>query len=469
MHESEVVELYNRWQATSIGLVGYHQAYEGDLTVENLGMSLPPELRALHTVTNWNRLVVDTIEERLDVTGFRMAGQSDVDSRLWEWWQANNLDEESSFAHLDSLIYGRSFVCVGVRDNDKTVPLITVESPESMYVETDPRTRQVRVAIRFYGDDPYSVDGATLMLPNSTHHFRRQQGGWTEDESLRNVHNLGAVPVATMVNRARIADRMGRSEMVDVMPLTNAACRALTNLQGAQELLAVPQRYIMGLSEKDFKNPDGSRKSPLEAYMARIWTMSNPDAKAGQFPAASLDNFATAININAKLASSLSGVPLRFFGVVSDVNPSSADAVRADESRLVKRAERKQRLYSGTWETVMALALRITGNTDQATTRLETRWRDPSTPTWSASAQAAVQLFQAGLIPKETAWNDLGYSPEQQKIMSEAMGDDPLNRLLATVEGDVGDDDMGTVSNRTGSNLTQNPIGGALAAAQSRG
>lgn len=470
MSAETVSSLYNEWLATVPDVRAYDDAYEGALTLENLGMSLPPELRALHTVANWNRLVVDTIEERLDVTGFRLAGESSADDRLWEWWQSNNLDEESSFAHLDALVQGRAFVCVGKRDDDSDTPLITVESPANMYVDTDPRTRTVRTAVRFFDADVigHRFRQATLYEADATSSYVYRDGVWTQ--TGRDEHNLRRAPVVPMVNRARITDRLGRSEMDDVMPLTAAACRALTNMQGAQELLAVPQRYVMGVTEKDFKNPDGSPKSALEAYMARIWAFANGDASAGQFPAANLDNFASAINVCAKLASALSGIPLRFFGVSSDANPASAEATRADETRLVKRAERKQRLFSGSWEDVMRLGvLMVDGPDELAATRLETVWRDASTPTWAASAQAAVQLFQAGLIPRETAWDDLGYTEQQKRKMAEQMGDDPLNRLLATVGSDVGGDDVAAVPDATGSGLTSNSVGGGIVASQSLG
>jgi hypothetical protein len=71
-------------------------------------------------VINWPRLVVDSVEERLDVEGFRFPGEPASDAELWRIWQANDMDEQSQQGHLDSLVMGRAYVVIGVRGDDDT-------------------------------------------------------------------------------------------------------------------------------------------------------------------------------------------------------------------------------------------------------------------------------------------------------------------------------------------------------------
>ncbi len=72
---------------------------------------LAPEVAAatskrLQSVSvNWPRLVIGSVEERLDVEGFRLAGNESADDSLWSIWQANALDEMSQLAHQDALIH----------------------------------------------------------------------------------------------------------------------------------------------------------------------------------------------------------------------------------------------------------------------------------------------------------------------------------------------------------------------------
>src|SRR5205823_652596 len=138
--------------------------------------------------------------------------------------------------------------------------------------------------------------------------------------------------------------------------LTDAVCRTLTNLGGAQELLAVPQRYVLGATREDFVDAEGRPVPAWEAYIGRILALGDPDTKVGQFAAADLRNFTEVVNLYARLVSALSGLPPHFLGLTSE-NPASADAIRSAEARLVKRAERRTRMFSGPWEQVMRLCL----------------------------------------------------------------------------------------------------------------
>jgi hypothetical protein len=106
----------------------------------------------------------------------------------------------------------------------------------------------------------------------------------------------------------------------------------------------------------------------------------------------------------------VTGLPLRYFGQ-NTANPPSADGIRADESRLVKRAERRQRAWGGSWEQAARLIKRFqSGSWDDKLVELETIWRDPATPTIAQQTDAAVKLVAAGILPVEAAWETMGYS-----------------------------------------------------------
>ena len=392
--------------------------YEGEHRLESLGLALPPELAKLRTVINWPRLVVDSLEERLDVEGFRVGEDTALADRLWTWWQANRLDVESSLAHTEALVQGRAFIVVGVNEDDPEIPLITVESSATMTTRVDPRTRKVSSALRLYNfDDSGNAQSATLYLPDRTSFFEQRSGRWVETDRIR--HRLGVVPVVPMVNRARVSNRQGRSEMADVIPLTDAACRTLTNLQGAQEFLAVPQRYVLGASPEDFVGPNGEPKTQWEVYIGRFIAITNERAQIGQVSAADLRNFTQTIDSYARMVAGITGLPPHYLGFSSE-NPASADAIRSSESRLVKRSERRGTAFGDAWEEAMRVGLLLVdGHLPEAARRLETIWRDPGTPTYAAKVDAVVKLYTARsnegpLLPREAAWEELGYSAEKR-------------------------------------------------------
>lgn len=436
MSDAQIVsELAEKITACGDGQAVLEGYYDGARRLEAMGLALPPEMRRLTTVVNWPRLVVDSLEERLDIEGFRLGGATQADETLWDWWQANNLDEESGLAHLEALVQGRSYITVGAPGAEGEPPVIAVESARCMYAETDPRTRAVTRAVRLYDFQEGRARAATLYLPGRTAYLRLGEDGmWVSDPALEDdEHGLGVVPVVPMVNRSRIHDRKGRSEMADVIPITDAACRALTNLQGAQELLAMPQTIFFGVEKGDFVDQNGKSLSTWEAYLGRIKALANEQAKAIQIPGADLRNFTEVINQYARLVSALSGLPPHFLGFSSD-NPASADAIRSSEARLVKRAERRGRMFGEAWERAMRIAMRIMRREDAGAARLETVWRDPSTPTYAAKADAVVKQFQVGLLPLEGAWEQMGYSPEYRRHLRSLTSDDPAARYLATLQ-----------------------------------
>lgn len=411
----------------------YDAYYEGRQRLTHLGLAVPPALAEFETVVNWPRLGVDAVDERLDVEGFRYPGADDRDDELWRVWQANDLDEESQLGHLDALIYGRAFVCVGSNEDDETTPLVTVESPEEVDALIDPRTRRVTGALRLVGQGRKAL--GTLYLPDETIWLERSGpgGGWLDVD--RDQHQLGEVPVVPLFNRRRKSRRSlaGVSEMNDLISLTDAAARALTNLQVASETHAVPQRGVLGASKGDFVDKDGKPLTVWETYFGAVWALANKDAKTFQFSASDLRNFHDTVNHYAKLVAGLTGLPPHYLGFSTE-NPASADAIRSAESRLVKRCERKQRAWSGSWEQVMRLVRQFqTGEVDEGARELETLWRDPATPTKAQQADATVKLVQSGILPIEAAWEDLGYSASRRQRLRELRAQEQADPLLERV------------------------------------
>ena len=224
------------------------------------------------------------------------------------------------------------------------------------------------------------------------------------------------------MNRPRTADRYGRSELNPVIPLSDAATKLATDMMVAAEFHSIPLRGVFGVGPEDFQDEKGNRQTALQAIMGRLLAINDSSAKAFEFAASQLTNFQSAISQLAELVASMSGLPPAYLGQVTQ-NPASADAIRSSESRLVKRAERKQRPLGGSWEQTGRLVRRFqSGEWDPALRRLETVWRDASTPTIAQSADAAVKKYAGGIVPLRQTREDLGYTQVQIERMEEAAG-----------------------------------------------
>ncbi|MCX4886050.1 phage portal protein [Streptomyces sp. NBC_00847] len=422
------------------GLEDLNRYYEGKQELSYLNPELLEELgdQIRQVVINWPSLVVDSLEERLDVEGFRYADDEAAADDLWSIWQANGMDEKSQQGHIDALVMRRSFVVVGTNEKNADVPLLTVESPLQMQVDRDPRTRQVRAALKRWHEQDPITDAVTdryaaLYLPDETVYYRQTSvTSWAETD--RDQHKLGEVPVVPLINRGRIMKPNGVSEIARVLPLSDAANKIATDMMVSAEFHAVPRRVAFGVDEEDFVDQNGQQVSKWSRIAGRIWAMTKKrggedGADVVQFPEAQLSNFHSTIELLARLTGGLSGLPPNFLGLDAN-NPPSADAIRSAETRLVKRAERRQRSFGGSYEQMNRLILRFRdGDWDPRALNLETLWRDASTPTFAQKADAVVKLVQAHILPVEQAREDLGYTAVQRERMRR-MDNDAVGRVL---------------------------------------
>ncbi|MFJ7417983.1 phage portal protein [Streptomyces uncialis] len=379
--------------------------FNGEQIVRDLGISIPPQLKGLHTVIGWPRIGVEALEQRLDLEAFRWSDGSDA-TELEEIAEANDLFDEASLGHLDALTYGHEYLAAGTRDDGP--PLISFESPLDMVMRWDARLRVGRSALRECRPDQYEYYGVppedrliALYLPNGTVHAVESDGKWEVID--RDDHRLGVLPVARLANRQRTADRRGRSEITpEVMSVTDAACRRLMGIEVQAEFFGAPARYILGASESAFQDADGNAKSAWETYIGRVLALERDEdgnvPTVGQFAAADPSGQTKIIDLYARIMSSQLSVPPHMLGYTSD-NPASADAIRSAEGALVKKAERRIRRFSATYREAMRLALWVRdGREPPRERRIECVWRNPATPTIAAQTDAAVKLAQAGIL-----------------------------------------------------------------------
>lgn len=423
------------------GLDRVDRYFEGEQPLKYMAQAMQAEIgdRVSQLVLNWLRFGAEAYENRLDIEGFRYRGSSSSDDELWRIWQSNGLDEQAQQAHLDALVLGRSYVIVG-SDTESDDPIVTVESPFQVFAERDPRTRRVTAAVKRWqdGEGKDAVQRATLYLPDSTESFAFDKE-WKSTGAADN-HELGRVPVVPLVNRPRILRPDGLSEFQDVIPVADAANKMATDMMVSAEFHAMPRRWAVGMKADDFVDANGTPISVWSRDTGTLWGSESSDAKFGQFQESDLTVFHNSIKLLAQLASQMLALPPHYLSFVGD-NPASADAIRSSETQLVKRVERKHTYFGGSWEDVQRLVLRFkTGVWDEDAKRLETVWRDPSTPTIAQKADATVKLVQTGVLPIEQARIDIGYSQQQRDNMVEmdarAKSNPDIANLARAVNGE---------------------------------
>lgn len=423
-----------------IGKLKHHDAknaeleryYEGKNRLKDLNISIPPSLKLVDSVVGWAGTAVDVLEERLDLEGYiggDNLGLNDV-------FRANELDLESGLGHKDALVYGKGFVFVGKGMDGEPDPLITIESPKKATAIYDLRSRRITAAILVQRSDRGAILGGSLYLPDQTIYFEAYEGAYVE--LARDVHQLGRVPVAPLINNPRSGDPDGRSEITRaVRSYTDSAMRTLLGAEVAREFYSAPQRYIMGAKEDTFLDSDGNPLDAWKAIQGRILGVPYNDddnvmPTVGQFQANSPAPYFDQIRQYAQLIAAETAIPASYLGFQTD-NPSSADAIRQMEARLVKRAERRQRQFGRTWSEVAKLALLVRdGSIPEEASNIRPVWRDAATPTRAAAADEVLKLIQSGVLAPDSdiVYNRIGLSDSDKQVLKSEKATADANALL---------------------------------------
>lgn len=404
---------------------------------------------------NWCQIIVDAVEERLDVVGFRIGDTGQLgrmapavgDQTAWTIWQRNLLDADSSLAHSEAFIASRSAVIVWNDPEAEGRAKIDVESAEQVIVAFAKGDRRRRLAALKRWDEPENRRTcATLYLPDDVFKFQApfreapntedaatevamtETGDWVprvavagEEDFEDHLDNpLGVVPVVPLLNRSRIA-RPPRSEIESVIPLQDAVNKELLDMLVASEFGAFRQRWATGWDVP--VNPENNQPiwDSVKASMERFWFSSESDTTFGEFEATDLTNYVNAISMLVEHIASQTRTPPHYLSPGAD--RLSGESIKAAETGLVSKAMRKMRVFGEAWEEAMRLALRVEGSALAESPSLETIWRDAEVRSESDHIDAVVKRKALG-VPNEQLWEDAGYSPQQIERFK-AMGAEP--------------------------------------------
>jgi hypothetical protein len=407
-------------------LVRLDRYFDGVQRLEHIGLAVPPELRHFETVINVPRIAVVEPERRQSLRAFYRAGDSTrEDPALREAWEYNNLGSESSLAQTDEKVYGRSFVAVGTNPDDRAHPLITVESPLQMGFDVNAQRRQFRSVFRMYSDPTTLRTHGTLYTPEFTAPYVFENG-W-KPSGPRDAHGLGVVPIVMFLNRRRAGVWAGRSEMADVIGLTDGIARLVTNLQVGAEGHALPSWFISGVSKDDFVDRDGNPVPVWESYVTKIKALTSPEARVQQFQAGDLKNFTDAVNNMFAWCAAVLGLPTRYAGQQT-VNPATEGAINADESRLIRNVERMNAHDADSWSWTMGLEERFRTGEWGPSNSIRAIYHNPATPTISQIGDAAMKMRAERVLSVEGVWDMLGWdearkAQERERLDREASSD----------------------------------------------
>ncbi|GAA2917013.1 hypothetical protein GCM10020221_11350 [Streptomyces thioluteus] len=352
---------------------------------------------------NFCGLVIDAVNERLRVTGFRMTDNPDADAYAHTIWARNTMDVQSSAAHLDAMICGESYAIVWAGVDGE--PVISCESAEQVVVQYRPGSRtEIEAGAKFWRDD-WGRQYASLWTADYT--YTSFSTGFEWHEPVQGPNPLGRVPIVPISNRKRlVGDPI--SDLASIIPLQMAIDKTGTDALVASEMAAFPARYVTGL--EIVEDSEGHPVEPFRIAIDKVLQAEDPSAQFGQFLAADLANYRTLLDMLTQHLASIARLP--HWMIDASGQPPTGEGAEASEYGLVAKARNHALHYGRGWLDVMRLCFAVKGDARAEAHSAEVIWDDIENRSEAQHTDSLVKLKALG-VPTSVIWELAGFTPEQ--------------------------------------------------------
>ncbi|MFS0718856.1 hypothetical protein ABC337_04985 [Arthrobacter sp. 1P04PC] len=371
--------------------------------LDKIGFSIPPHMQDFQVAIGWASKAVKVPARRIRPDGFTLGRESSMLDDLDEVFGDNHFAAVERMAIEASLQHSVAFVFVTPGDTGRGESDVIVAARTALEAtaEIDPRTNRVTMALELVGRWE-----ALLYLPGETLRVQFIRKAWTVTE--RYVGIAGRVTCTPYVWGRALDRPFGYSRISrPLMGFTDMAVRTLLRQEVNAEFYSGPQRALLGAEEEHFTDANGKRISPLDALIGGVWALpATRDEETGDLVKPTLQQLAQAtmqphgdmLRTIGLMVSSETSIPVGYLGIIHD-NPSSADAIRANESDLVSVVEAELpsigmsridlarnvlAVRNGEWTPTMEKELR----------GLRAHFLDPGTASKAAQADAGLKFTQ---------------------------------------------------------------------------
>lgn len=430
--------LFAVWQAKYKRNVLRSTYYDMKVRLKPTG-NIPPEAMArIEAVSEWPEKAVSALAERSVFEGFVTPGGEQDPFNLDGVLSDNRFDLELPQAITSAYKHSCSFITTASGDTQSGEPEVLVMAREATWSAAlwDSRRRVVSATMAVTSTDefgqPASMD---VYLPDTVLLMtRRPSGSWVAD---RRRNPLGEVLVEPLAYDPQLTRPFGRSRINRaVMNITDRAMMTIVRAEIGSDFYAVPRTAVLGVVEDAFKH--GKWQAAIDAFMAftKDEDGDKPDVK--QLPQMTMQPLTDMYRMIATQFSGATGVPVSNLGIVTE-NPPSAEALYADDRRLVNTARAQNRVLGSSLRRVAQKVVRLRDGIEMSDElrKIDVAWANPSFTSPSTSADALVKLANVfpWLSESEVALEFAGFShAEITRLMSDkrrAAGGSVLERVLA--------------------------------------
>lgn len=380
--------------------------YEGKISLRsvNLGIALPDGLKNLEIGCAWGAKTVDVLAARSMFDGFVGANGAEAEG-LNVIVLRNNLIAEYMKSARDELKYGCTFATLSKDEKKKCK--IKFHSPNTAAATWNGSKCRIDCGFAIIDTAPDEKD-ETAYVPKKINYYTDDAtyvlSVWDEIWYCQTFeHKLGRPLMEPLIWNATSNKPFGRSRIKEpVRRLIDGYVRTLANAAIALEFDTTPQKYLIGINDEQF---DAVVSDKFKTYVGSILAATTnyetgEKPSVGQLPQGSLSPHIEMLRMLATQFSAATGLPVTDTGVVSEANPTSAEAVLAQTQTLVAMAEQLNTGNGEALRTIALMALAIENNStldglSDEQKAVIAHFKNPAMPSIAATADAAIKIATA--------------------------------------------------------------------------
>ena len=400
---NKLISIYN---AHSFKNAEKDKYYEGKISLNevNLGIALPESIRKLEIGCAWGAKCVDVLAARSMFDGFVGTNGEEV-AELDTIALNNNLISEYMKACRDELKYGCTFATLS--SDDEIGVKIRFHSPQTAAALWNGEKGRVDCGFAII-DSVVDEDDANIWTPSIINYYTDDfvwvltniDGLWSAEAY---PHKMGRPLIEPLIWNATSNKPFGRSRIKEpIRRLIQGYVRTIANATIGLEFSTSPQKYLLGITDEQF---DAVINQKFRQYVGSI-IAATPNPETGQNPQfgqlmqGNISPHVEMIRILATQFSAATGLTVTDTGVVSEANPTSADAVLAQSQTLVAMAEQ---LNVGNGDGLRTIALMAQAIKNGVSLNelspiqrdIMAHFKNPAMPSVAATTDAALKISSA--------------------------------------------------------------------------
>lgn len=414
--------------------------FDGKMALKPTG-NIPREaMSRIEAVLDWPEKAVTTLAERSVFEGFVTPGATQDPFDLEPILDANRFDIELPQAIQSGYKHSCSFITTARGDTEAGEPevVIMARSAEWSSALWDERRRVVSAAMSITEVSPTTGEplAMDIYLPDAVLLLsRRPSGAWTTD---RRDNPLGEVLVEPLTYDPQLGRPFGRSRISRaVMNITDHALTTIVRAEIGADFYAVPRIIMTKLAADAIQR--NKWDLAIDRFLAITKDEDGDSPTVQQFQQMTMQPLLDQYRMYATQFSGATGVPVSNLGIVTD-NPPSAEALYADDRRLVVTAKRQNRILGSSLKRVAQKVIQLrdgVGVTDEMR-QIDSAWANPASISPGAAADALVKL--AAVFPwlsdSEVGLEMAGFtSSEITRLLSDKRRAQGAQRLAALLAG----------------------------------